>query len=535
MDRGFRARTVVNTLLGSFNVALGLTYVWATKWTIDVATGVSGYQSLRLPILCLVLLTLLRITAGIAARWISATLGIKAQNRMRQRLFERVIGSHWEGIREFHSGDMQSRLTSDLSTVITFLTSHVPSLFNTCIQLLGAFLFLYYMSPALAVSIVLILPLFLLGSRLYMRRMRHRTHLVRTIEARIVSMLQENLQHSLVVKTLQGPAAAVRKLAGVQEDLRRESIANTRITTFTSALTTFGFATAFLVTFIWGTVSLHRGLITYGTLIAFVQLVGQIEGPLERLIQFVSIFIATFTSADRLMELESIPAETATDAELRVQQPAGIAVRNAGFTYAGGGRRVFQGFSYDFPPGSSTAVTGPTGSGKTTLVRLLLAIINPTEGSVSITHKDGEAPISVATRCNFAYVPQGNSLLSGTIRENLLLACPTATDEQIREALTAAAAEFVFDLPQKLETPCGEQGGGLSEGQAQRIAIARALLKDAPFLLLDEATSALDAETEHRVLQNITSRCHDRTLIYVTHRPEALRYATQTLRLGHNG
>ncbi|MBR1732508.1 MAG: ATP-binding cassette domain-containing protein, partial [Alloprevotella sp.] len=170
-----------------------------------------------------------------------------------------------------------------------------------------------------------------------------------------------------------------------------------------------------------------------------------------------------------------------------------------------------------------------------TLVRLLLAIINPTEGSVSITHRDGETPISPATRCNFAYVPQGNSLLSGTIRENLLLACPAATDDQLREALADAAAEFVFDLPQSLETPCGEQGGGLSEGQAQRIAIARALLKDAPFLLLDEATSALDAETEHRVLQNITSRCHGRTLIYVTHRPEALRYATQTLRLEHNG
>ena len=205
--------------------------------------------------------------------------------------------------------------------------------------------------------------------------------------------------------------------------------------------------------------------------------------------------------------------------------PASISVKNLSFAYSPESRHIFQHFNYEFPPGSITAIRGVTGSGKTTLIRLLLSLVHPQEGCVLLSDNQGHSyAASPQTRCNFAYVPQGNTLLSGTIRENLLLADPDATEEQLYDALHLAAADFVEALPDKLDARCGEMGDGLSEGQAQRIAIARALLKDSPFLLLDEATSALDAETERTVIRGIIEAAHGRTVIFVTHRPEALSY-----------
>lgn len=274
---------------------------------------------------------------------------------------------------------------------------------------------------------------------------------------------------------------------------------------------------------------MYHHTLTFGGMTAFLQLVNKIQGPARNLTKLVPAFVSVFTAAERLMELEEDPLEEQGD-PIEMKSPLGIRLENVSYTYDEADGKVLDSLSFDFLPGSCTAILGETGAGKTTLVRLLLALLHPQEGRIEIYNHKSCRELSSLMRCNFVYVPQGNTLLSGTIRENLRLGCLDATDEDMKEALRKSCADFVIDLPDGLDTMCSELGGGLSEGQAQRIAIARALLRDRSIMLFDEATSALDPETERQLLQNILS-AHDKTIIFITHRPAVVDYCDQTLRI----
>lgn len=529
--RGHSLQITLNTTVGILLVLLDLAFVWATKLAIDVATHNTTAVTLHQAFLLIALIMFTRIVLGLSSRWIRAILGVKAQNSMRQHLFNRLLRCKWTELKTYHTGNLTNRIEHDVNDVVNFVTESIPSFITTLAQFIGAFFFLFFMDSTLAIIIVCVIPFFIISSKLYIKKMRKLSHQARDEESKIQSTIQESLQHVMIIKTLQRVAYFTNRLTSQQAQLHQIILSRTRYATVSSSLLNLGFATGYFVTFVWGATNLSKGLITYGAMLAFIQLVGQIQGPVRNLSKFIPIFITSFTATERLMDIENIAQEEA-NTPTKLLPSVGVQLSNLTFQYTTSSRLIFNNFSYSFPAGSITAIVGETGAGKTTLIRLLLSLIQPTEGKIALIDGSGkEFTMRPDLRANFAYVPQGNTLFSGTIRSNLLLGKPDATDEELKTALHTAAADFVYKKAKELETPCGEAGDGLSEGQAQRIAIARALLADGNVFIFDEATSSLDPTTEETVLQRIVTHFANRTLIFITHRPLVLKYVTQKLKL----
>lgn len=529
--QGNRLQAVMNACIGLLGVTLGLSSVWAMQRAIDIASGVRE-GSLYVAVGVMAALILGEFGVGISRVWVRNILGVKAQNLMQQRVLARLLRSEWRGREAMHSGDIINRLEQDVKTVVTFLTETLPSTVSTMAMFLGAFIYLLQMDTWLAIVTVAILPLFILVSRVYVAYMRKYNRKVSDTESLIQSLLTETMQHRMLVKTMEADQQMLNRLDGTQQALRQWVRKRTVFSVASNFFLNLGFSIGFLVAFLWGALRLYGGTLTFGGMTAFLQLVNRIQGPARDLAKLVPAFVSVFTAAERLMELELIPEEQQGEPQL-LPAPCGIRFEHVAFTYAVGQQATFQDANFDFKPGTCTAILGETGSGKTTLIRLLLALIKPQQGSITIysprsQRGDGGESLSPLHRCNFVYVPQGNTLLSGTLRENLQLGNPQATDQQMTEALQIACADFTEKLPLGLDTRFSEQGGGLSEGQAQRIAIARALLRPGNIMLLDEATSALDADTERKVLENILKN-HQRTVIFVTHRKAVIDYCDQVL------
>lgn len=527
-SQGARMQALLCALIGVVSVACSLGFVFLSKEAIDIATGVRDGHLMHYAI-GMGGLMLCEILLHAADNWIVNTLGVKTQNRLRARLFAQLMQGEWQG-KDRHSGDVLNRLVSDLGTIVSVVTSTLPFLVITAVQFVASFCFLFSMDHALAIMLVVILPFFALLSRIYVRRMRRMTKAVRESDSRIHAVMQESLQHKTVVKSLEQTDEMAHKLDGLHTQLHTEVVQRTRFSVLSRSLVSAGFSAGYLTAFLWGVFRIQGGLISFGVMTAFLQLVGRIQRPLSDLARLIPTLVGALTSAERLMELEEQPLEEQGEPVL-LPSPAGIRLENVDFTYSDGNEAVLKNLTADFPPGSMTAILGETGAGKTTLIRLILALVRPTSGHVVLYHGEQSAEASPRTRANLVYVPQGNTLFSGTIRENLLLGCPDATDDELWRVLRIACADFVEQLPQGLDTPCGEQGGGLSEGQAQRIAIARSLLRPGSILLLDEATSALDPDTERRFLQHISTEIGNRTLLFITHRTSVLEYCDRVLRV----
>jgi ABC-type multidrug transport system fused ATPase/permease subunit len=528
--QGNRLQAILNATIGLLGVGLGLSSVWAMQRAIDIASGALD-GSLYLAVAMMAALILGEFAVGISRVWVRNILGVKAQNRMQQRVLARLLRSEWRGREAMLSGDIISRLEQDVKTVVTFLTETLPSTVSTVAMFVGAFFYLLQMDTWLAIVTVAILPIFILVSRVYIAYMRRYNRKVRDTDSLIQSLLTETMQHRMLVKTMEADQQMLNRLDSTQQTLRQWVRKRTSFSVASNFFLNLGFSIGFLVAFLWGALRLHGGTLTFGGMTAFLQLVNRIQGPARDLAKLVPAFVSVFTAAERLMELEDIPEEQQGE-PCMLPAPCGVRFEHVTFNYGAPGQQpALQDFSVDFKPGSCTAVMGETGSGKTTLIRLLLALIKSQQGSITIYSQGGEGEsLSSLHRCNFVYVPQGNTLLSGTLRENLLLGNPCASEEQMQEALRLACADFVSELPDGLDTRFSEQGGGLSEGQAQRIAIARALLRPGSIMLFDEATSALDADTERKVLENIL-KDRQRTVIFVTHRKAVIDYCDQVLHI----
>ncbi len=541
--RGNRLQAVLNASVGLLSVGVSLAQVWAVKRAIDVAShAVDGdiYWAVGL----MGFLILVDFALNISSIWIRNLLGIKAQNRMQQRMLDRILRSEWHGRERLHSGDVLNRLETDVNTVVNFLTETIPSTLSVLAMFLGAFFYLFSMDKTLSVVIVIMIPIFLAFSKIYVGKMRQLTRQVRDSDSKVQSVLQETIQYRMLIKTLEKDEAMVGKLENTQKELRGHVVKRTMFSVFSNLIVNFGFALGYLVAFLWAAIRMSAGTLSFGGMTAFLQLVNKIQVPARNLTKLVPAFVSVFTAAERLMELEENPLEEQGEA-IEMPSPSGIRLTDVCYGY-GNDAYVIDRLNFDFRPGSCTAILGETGAGKTTLVRLILALLRPQEGKVEIYpafHDRSESSIynkvgmedkreelSPRHRCNFVYVPQGNTLMSGTIRDNLRLGKLDATEEEMKAALHKSCADFVNDLPQGLDTLCSELGGGLSEGQAQRIAIARSLLRNRSIMIFDEATSALDPETERRLLQNLLSS-HDKTIIFITHRPAVVDYCDQVLRI----
>lgn len=526
--RGNQLQAILNAAIGLLSVVVSLAQVWAVQHAIDVASG-HAEGSIYWSVGVMALLVLCGFALRICSIWVRNILGIKAQNRMQQRMLDRILRSEWTGKESHHSGDVLNRLEQDVGTVVSFLTETIPNTISVVAMFVGAFLYLFSMDKVLAFVIVGIIPVFVLLSKLYIGQMRRLTRQVRDSDSKVQSVLQETIQHRMLIKTLESDSIMVDRLESTQSELRHRVVKRTAFSVISNFILNAGFSVGYLIAFLWAALRMADQTLTFGGMTAFLQLVNRIQGPARDLTRLAPVFVGVFTAAERLMELEENPLEEQGD-PIPLTAPCGVRLEHITYAYDDGDSNVIEQLNFDFYPGSCTAVLGETGAGKTTLIRLILALLHPNEGKVILYNQQEQKELSPLMRCNFVYVPQGNTLMSGTIRDNLRLGKLNATEEEIKAALEMSCASFVMELPDGLDTVCTEAGGGLSEGQAQRISIARALLRNRPIMLFDEATSALDPETERQLLHNILSH-HDKTVIFITHRPAVVDYCDQTLHL----
>ncbi len=526
MSAPVRWRLVVSVVVGLIRIAASLAFVWTSKYLVDIATGVKA-DAIGPAIGLFIGVLALQLGTIIFTNWWDAYNMVKAQNNLRIYLFGHVMKSRWDGRERFLSGDTVNRLEEDIRVVADLITERLPGMIITLVQLIAASVFLLILAPNLLWVLLILMFATVFGSKLFFKQLRRLMASIRSRESELQQLMQESLQHRVLVLTLTNVERVLEKFGWLQADVEKSTRKRLNYNAVARGLMFFGFQAGHATAFLWGVFGIKAGTVTYGTMTAFLQLVGQVQRPIAEFGRQIPAFIQALTSIERLVELQELEPEADEKPRLLAGAPA-IIVDHVSYSYPGVTEPVLEDFSCEFPAGEMTVIAGPTGIGKSTLIRLILGLLKPENGSVTI----GGFPAGSALRGNFMYIPQGNSLLSGTIRSNLLLAAPQATEEQIKAALTTAMAQFVYDLPEGLDTPCGEVGSGLSEGQAQRIAIARALLRPGGILILDESTSALDPETEKQLLDHLHKEYHGhKTILFISHREAVQRYTDHIVTL----
>ena len=558
-----RVNVAVRIVAGIVQVALGLLLVWLCRRFIDYAV----WQDNVVEEVAILVVTLLA-SVGIrqAVFYLQSSAEIVQQNAIRQRLFDHLLSRQLYSTTErLHSGDISQRLERDISTVSAITTDVLPRMVVTGVQLLGAFMLMLSMDAWLAWSLLLLTPFVALSAKYLAHRLRHMTLAIRKEESSIQMLIQESMENETAIKSVQGEGVVSRRIHDLHIELHHLVMRRTRFTVITRFLLASTFGLGYLGAFVYGGLQLKDGLITFGVMTAFLQLVSQIQSPVVSLLNMIPQIIHATASIDRIKEIENMEVEEAgmkaygqkpqsAKAEAASQQASkaeaasaqaskaeaasakasriGIRLDHVSYHYPDYQKIILQDFSHDFRPGTSTAIVGETGRGKTTLLRLLSGLAMPTSGSVSMYDTLGYIIPHADMRTHMTYIPQGNTMLSGTIRSNMLLARPSADEADIKRALHIAAADFVLDLPNGIDTEIGEHAVKLSEGQAQRLAIARGVLHGGSILLLDEISSSLDPATEKTLLTRLFEASPDKTIILVTHRMEAADQCDERLDMG---
>ena len=524
---------VIYIVIGLFATGLALAASLVTK---NLINEVLGGKISAAAVALYVFLGLSGIAVSALNRRLSAKISLRVNNEIRADVFGKFISTTWEEVSAFHSGDLLNRINGDVSTVADSVIGWIPSVTIKSAQFIGAIAIICYYDAAMALLSLISIPAAALISSLLLRKMRSYGTKIREAGSELMSFFEESLQNIQTVKAFGLSQSLDGRLAQLQKIYYDTSLEyNALSVKVTSGMSVLGLFVSYLCMG-WCIFRLFTGAIDIGTMVLFIQLSSYLSSSISSLISSVPTVISATVSAGRIISVLNLPREE-EDESLAAREIADfgeapeIEFRDVSFGYKNGGK-VFSEVNLTVAPGEFTAFVGPSGGGKTTLLRLLLGLVKPQSGKATLSAKGKTTEISSATRRIFTYVPQEKAMFSGTVAEMLRLFSTEATDEEINAALKAACAyDFVAALPEGINTPLGERGAGFSEGQNQRLAIARAVLRKAPVLLLDEATSALDLETERRVLENITALCRGKTLIVMTHRESVLPLCDSVYRI----
>ncbi len=493
----------------------------ATKYLIDAVTG-HGADKIGGAALLMVAMMLGSLLLQAFSSRVGAHVHVRVRNQMQHKTYGRILRATWEKLDSYRSGDLLSRLNTDINTVADGVISFCPSLLSTCVRFAGAFCIILYFDPIMALIALASAPVTMLVSRYLMRRLRRHNLTMKEIGDEVMSFQEDSLRNLTSIKAFAAVDRYRREMDKVQDHYADAYLSFNSFRIGMSTLLSLVSMTVMAVCFGWGVYQLWAGEITYGSMTMFLQLAGVLRSTFSSLVSLAQQGVSMTTSAGRIMAVEDLPRENDRIAEgLEQETRVDIALKQVTFQYYNGDALLHP-FDFCANDGDQVAIMGPSGEGKTTFLRILLGLVEPCSGTAELIGDSGKTyPISAGTRSLFAYVPQENSIFTGTIAHNLRIVAPDATESEMEQALKVACAwEFVQQFPEGLEHPLSAGGRGVSEGQAQRLAIARALLRKAPVLLLDGATSGLDVATERRLMENLRRSGMVRTCILVTHQSE---------------
>lgn len=525
---------IFTTVISSASSLISVYNTLISKSLIDNAIGGNTSQVIKYLII-MISITLGMMLLNPITSLLSTHASTKLNQNIQNKMFEHIEYSSWLEQSKFHSVSLLTRITSDVATISSTLLSTIPNIISILVTLLASFSTLIYLAPSIAIIAIFIGPFLVLVSRYFSKKLKDLYKKAQEEDVKYRAFIQESVQNIMIVKTFCMEKINMDRLIQIQNNKYNIAMKNTKLSAMTGLAMSLCSNLAYFTIFCWGALNISTGVTTYGTFTAMLQLYGKVQSPFSSLASMFPGLISTIAAAERLMELEEIPLEKSSEKEVIDFINPEITFEDVSFEYKKG-TKIINDINLTIPYGETIAFVGPSGEGKTTLIRLILALINPSSGKVYLKENNKKDSFNRDYRNLISYVPQGNTLFSGTIEDNLRYGNFEATEEEIYEALkNACALDFVNELENGIETVIGEKATGISEGQAQRIAIARSFLRKKPILILDEATSALDPETEVKVLKAVKALSHKPTCIIITHRPSALNICHKIIRLekGH--